>query len=156
MGRLLRGGLGSLFCLVGSLQLVWCVVDSARAVAAARWPTTTGTVASSYVREVHGGRGGTGYIPTVTYTYEVRDASYTGHRIWFTEFSALRDEATMTVGNFPVGSRVTVFFDSSDPRQSVLWPGLSWYSGAWFGLGCLGFIVGVWLMLAPRRFSHAA
>jgi hypothetical protein len=155
MGKLLRVVLGVLFCLVGLLQVAWCVVDSTRAIAARRWPTTIGTVDSSYVREVHGGRGGTGYMPAVTYTYQVDHTSYSGNRIWLTDFSAPRDEVIRTVDNFPVGSRVTVYFDYSDPRQSLLRPGLSWYSYAWLGLGCLALTVGVGLMLAGRLQTPA-
>jgi hypothetical protein len=162
-----RGVLGALFGSVGLLQLGYCLVESGRAIASASWPTADGTVQSSYVREVTGTRiapppgwsGRTGHIPTVTYRYSVQGATYTGTRIWFTEFSAMPDEVRMTVAEFPVGTHVRVHFDAGDPQQSLLRPGLSEYSFLWLGLACLAIVVGaglIWWDSKERRSTSAA
>ena len=163
----MRGVFGALFALVGLLQLGFCLVESGRAIASASWPITDGTIQSSYVREVPGGRvapppgwsGRSGHVPTVTYTYSVHGATYTGTRIWFTEFSAMPGEARMTTAEFPVGSSVRVHFNAGDPQQSLLKPGLSAFSYLWFGLACIATIVGaglIWWDLKERRSPNAA
>jgi Protein of unknown function (DUF3592) len=132
---------GGLFMLVGALQLILCLDNSAQGIAAASWPTTSGVIRSSYVREVTGG-GGSGYIPSVTYSYMAGSESFLGTRIWLMEFSELPDDARRTVDNFPVGSAVKVYFDPKRPNQSLLRPGLSTFSWMWLGLSFTALLVG--------------
>jgi hypothetical protein len=141
--------IGPLLAIVGVLQLIWCVVDSGRSLASGRWPTARGTIESSEVQATRSG-GGTAYTPKVVYAYEVRGAHFHGTRIWRTEFSPPPDQAQRIVSEFPVGSRVQVYFDPSAPDQSLLRPGLNWFSYVWFGLSCLSVLVGIGAFVVGR------
>ena len=147
--RIWRRILGYLFAAIGALQLLACVADSASAIAARSWPTTTGTVQSSHVQVVTSG-GRTSVWPTVKYGYEVGGKSYVGTKILLTEYATYSAEAAETVSQFLVGANVQVYFRATDPNTSVLRPGLTWFSFAWFAMSCMGLLVGFILFRAKR------
>jgi Protein of unknown function (DUF3592) len=141
----LGGLLGAGFLLVGSLQLIYWVTESSRALLTETWHTTTGTIQDSFVRkEVNGRR--VAYYPDIRYSYEVDGAQFVGSRIWLTKFATTAGDAQRTVQGFPKASRALVYFDKGDPKQSLLRPGLSSYSYIWLGLCGLALLVGAWLL----------
>ena len=150
----LRILLGGLFVLAGVVQLAWCTVVSSQALMAIRWPTTPGTIQSSKVVTVEGGRS-VGHMPTVSYTYQVSGVSYEGHRIYMLDSSEFPAQARNTVAEFPVGSTVAVHFNTRDPALALLRPGLYWYSFVWLGLSCTGILVGAFMVRTSLRKKEA-
>jgi hypothetical protein len=142
--RVLNGLVPAAFVVVGVLQLVWCIWESADAVIATHWPTVLGIVQSAEVLEMKSGRG-TGHVPRVTYAYEVDGVKYKGDRIYITDVGESPDQARNTIAPFPANASVRVYFDRDDPSRSLLKPGLYWYSAAWFGMAVMGIAVGLGL-----------
>jgi hypothetical protein len=87
--------------LAYALYKVWQIVEVLlRSKASGSWQTTTGKVVSKDVSVQRGGKGGTSYIPKITYSYSVMGERYKktislGTRLW--ESSA--EEAIHEVGN---------------------------------------------------------
>ena len=131
------------FLGIGVAQLAWCISESQQAIASSQWPTTEGQIISARVVESHEGRG-TANFPRVIYSYAVDGASYTGTEIYFGtgSVSELPHQAERTIQQFPVLSRVAVYYQPERPDRAVLRPGLYWYSYAWFGLSLLAILVG--------------
>jgi hypothetical protein len=141
------------FLVVGVAQLVWCISESQQAIASSQWPTTEGQIIAALVVESHEGRG-TAYLPRVTYSYAVDGTSYTGTEIYFGTTGGVGElphQAERTIQQFPVRSRVAVYYQPERPDHSVLRPGLYWYSYAWFGLSLLGILVGACGVFWPGK-----
>jgi len=146
-GRFLFAG----FLVVGIIQLVWCIVDSRLALLSARWPTVAGTVISAQVVEDTSGRG-TASFPRVRYSYVVNGTTYIGRRIYFRDASELPEQAQTTVRSFPLNSHVAVYYRPENPDDSLLKPGLYWYSFAWLGLALMAVAIGgTGLFLLKKR-----
>jgi Protein of unknown function (DUF3592) len=129
---------GVLFCMVaGILMLLFLVSNRRAALAAARWPTTTGTILSSTAEAQRvfapGGRTTTQvWWPLVEYSYTVDGRSYYSSRLAFgANVGGARTLAEATVARYPGGSQVTVYFDPANPSSSVLEPRIAF---AWFTL----------------------
>jgi Protein of unknown function (DUF3592) len=151
--------LGAILVLIGSINVPWSIVASAEAVASARWPTTAGIIQSSAVQAVSaGGRGGTTYVPTVAYTYEVNGRRLVGTRIWHVKLGFLSVDAREIAETFTPGSNVIVHFNPKRPNVSLLRPGLTRYSVGWILLSCCTLLLGlVFFSKGGRRQvrSHA-
>jgi hypothetical protein len=134
-------GIGALFILVGILQLGACLVESSQALAARNWPTATATVQTAKLVEVHVGSK-TQWKTQIAYSYKVKGVEYEGHRIYFDDVGGFPDELNRTISRYPAHSIVRLFYKESDPSQSLLSPGLYWYSFAWLGLSLTAMAVG--------------
>lgn len=125
---------------------VWLGREGRRA---ASWPTTDGEVAYSEAVETPRWSGERKLErrderPDVRYRYSVEGRHYTGKGISMSTGLVPYWEdvlARRIVERYPVGSKVTVHYDPSDPRVAVLEPGASIES--WLallaGVGCLGY-----------------
>jgi hypothetical protein len=134
--------LGLLFVVL-VVQLFRLIVESAGALAALNWPATNGTVEASSVQEVHWHRGGPGYLPTVSYTYEVDGKPFTSSRIWVHEFDGSLEWAQRTAARFPVGATVKVYYDAEDAELSLLLPEIPWNLFGYVALfGFIALVVG--------------
>jgi Protein of unknown function (DUF3592) len=124
------------FGAAGIMMLLFLISNWRTASAAARWPTTTGTILSS-VAEPHrtlvpGGRGQTAtmWSSVIEYSYRVQDRDYHGTRLAFgADVAGPRDLAEKTAARYPVGSKVTVHFDPANPSWLT-----SIVTAAFFGL----------------------
>jgi hypothetical protein len=86
------------------------------------WPSITGTVLSSTIQIRHSGRSSSDF-PVVVYEYEVNGKPYQSQRIKAGDqfFSArILGQAQATVERYPVGSRVTVYYNPANPGESAL------------------------------------
>ena len=95
--------------------------NAARA-SAQSWPSTSGIVLTSSVQVRRSNRSRSEY-PVVVYQYGVNGKSYQGQRIKASDkFMSVRvfGEAQATVARYPVGSRVTVYYDPNNPSESAL------------------------------------
>lgn len=112
----------------------WSVLQSARV--SESWPTTSGEILSSNVRE-DTDEDGTSYFGDVTYSYAVDDFRYTSDNVSFGQYGGSRDHAEEIVARYPVGSGVTVYYDPEDVKTAVLEPGITWSSYLLIGMGLL-------------------
>ena len=88
--------------------------------AKARFLTTAGEVTASRV-ESSSTSDGTTYAARIEYEFELGGTSYTGDRHSFFSFGTSSSEhANAIVRRYPVGKRVTVYYDPGEPQQSVL------------------------------------
>ncbi|HEX9558578.1 MAG TPA: DUF3592 domain-containing protein [Reyranella sp.] len=121
---------GVLFCTAaGILMALFLVSDRRTATAAARWPTTPGTILSSIAEShrtlVPRGRGQTIVVwsPVVEYSYGVDGRNYHSSRLAFGgDVASSRAFADEIVARYPVGHEVTVHFDPANPSFAVLEP----------------------------------
>lgn len=95
--------------------------NAARA-SAQSWPSTSGVVLSSSV-QVRRSHNSSSEYPVVVYQYEVDGKSYQGQRVKASDkFISVRimGEARATVARYPVGARVSVYYDPNNPSESAL------------------------------------
>ncbi|MBI5966061.1 MAG: DUF3592 domain-containing protein [Chloroflexi bacterium] len=86
------------------------------------WASTTGTVLMSSVQSRTSGRSHSTY-PVVVYQYTVSGKTYQSQTIKAGEqFINVRvmGQAQETVGRYPIGSTVTVYYNPANPSESVL------------------------------------
>ena len=88
--------------------------------ARARFLTTPGVVTGSEIERSSSSEGTT-YSAKVEYEFVLNGTSYTGDRHSFFSFGTSSSEhANAIVRRYPVGQAVTVYYDPSEPGQSVL------------------------------------
>lgn len=120
--------MGVLLALGGVGLMFWMRRRGGLAAGSRAWPTARGRVLAAEVRSYRSGDGWSSrsHYPAVRYEYEVEGRRYTGDRIYFDQTSrAHAGPATRTVGRYPVGSEVTVYYDPTDPARALLEPGRS-------------------------------
>ncbi len=113
--------IGSVLSALLSVFAIGSFVDVLREGAeSAHWPSTQGTVLRSDLLSNEDG-----YWPVVTYQYEVDVVLYqgTGIRV-FGAPSGSYEEAQRIMNQYPVGARVSVYYDPARPRRAVLEPGM--------------------------------
>ena len=151
---------------LGGLCMYSAVAQHQQGSAARDWPTTEGEVTSASVRtEIttetrrSAGRYGGGtsstesrtYHADIHYVYTVDGTQYEAGRVVVDEFgTGDRGRAEQIIAKYPVGSKVTVYYDPKRPSVTVLEPGTSGGSVTLFvfGLVFLTAAVGLgWLAL---------
>ena len=139
------GAVGLILILVGALSFrqAW---DSSR------WPSTAGEIIESCVNcRSDGDVPGARYQARVLYRYEVGGKEYTGWRLSFREAtnptSTRPDQAAELVNRYPVGKRVTVFYDAQEPTYAVLEPGAGMPAYAPMVTGGLFVVIGLIVFL---------
>lgn len=126
------------------------------------WPSVAGQTVSSKVIYLIGTYSGS-WSCVAEYVYEVDDVKYSG-RSRGTGGSSREEARTMANLKYARGSSVNVYYDPSNPKTSVIEPGIRWWGTEWGGyyaiLGpiCLFWGVGILLfqlLLERRRGSTA-
>ncbi|MCB8944514.1 MAG: DUF3592 domain-containing protein [Ardenticatenaceae bacterium] len=141
-------GVAFIFLLVGGGLCFWGwnILQDARA--SASWPTAVGLITRSEVTESTDAEGGDSYSPEVTYTYQVNSLSYVGNRIKFGENSYnSRNRAQEIAANYPVNKEITVFYEPTQPDNSVLEAGVS--SGSYIVLAIGALFVFLTVLMIP-------
>jgi hypothetical protein len=106
-----------------------------RAVASTHWPTVPATVVESST-QVSGGSRNSMYTANLKFQYEVNGHSYGTDQIYIgqTVGSGDASETELRRLRYPMGDRVTVFYDPSDPSIASVHPGFQaevlWLPGA--------------------------
>jgi hypothetical protein len=95
--------------------------DRSRIADAGSWPSTTGRITANGIQTSAISRG-RGYVPSVTFRYEVAGRSYTRSRVWLTARSTFddREGAEDFLRAYPAGAAVNVFYNPADPDDSAL------------------------------------
>ena len=88
------------------------------------WPTVPGRVVATGVEGapiVPGrSRGGTHYLPVVTYGYQVDGRAYTSNVVWGRSSYNTQGGAEWFLDSYPPGTPVTVHYDPANPANAAL------------------------------------
>ena len=88
------------------------------------------------------------------YRIVVADSRYSSDNVSFGQYSGNRSHAEEIVAKYPVGSRVTVYYDPEDVATAVLEPGVTWSSYLLIGMGvlftCIPIIIMPFTLLRRR------
>lgn len=120
------------------------------------WPTTQGTITSSQIKEVTrrdaDGDTYTNYRPSISYSYQVADQNYEGHRLHLGATSHNdRSAVQQQLKQYPVGRTLDVYYNPNNPNQAVLTPGVG--GGIWIAItmGTAFLVLGIALsMILPK------
>ena len=85
------------------------------------------------------------FKPILKYEYSVDNLDYTGNRIRFTSFDINYErehKAKREISAYPVGKKVSVFYNPNNPTDSVLVVGVGSRVYMGFGLGILLLAIG--------------
>ena len=129
--------MGSCFILVGVATGVFFCYRIFQSLLSRQWPSVTGQLLSSELREVvYRGRDAGGgpdeasaWVVDFSYRYSLRGTDYTGTRVTFSDginktMRALRKLQASYAGK----SDILVYYNPSNPAQSVLVPGPSLFN----------------------------
>jgi hypothetical protein len=104
-----------------------------------------GIVVVSDLQRSHGDEGGYMYRAEISYRYTVNGTEFVASRPRFGSRISLSwsAPAVRMTRKYPVGSHVTVFYDSEDPGEAVLEPGVTTF--VWMSLagGVMFLVLGV-------------
>ncbi len=114
------------------------------------WSTTAGEITSAKVLSGRSSR------PAVEYVFQVSEKRYVGSRREIKDYGAGRTAADTVLAEYPVGSRIKVYFDPSDPTRSVLKPGITPFLAGWPALSTLLAGMGTVILLKGRRAKSDA
>ncbi len=136
-----------IFTLIGVGVLIWGISDSRSALKSRNWPYVTGQVINSYVGE-SSDDDGTTYSAEIQYTYVVSVRQYTGTRVSHGDISTSNSaDAEKIIARYPEGQAVEVFYDPTDPQQSVLQTGFTTGLLLPLGLGTIFTLVGGFMLI---------
>lgn len=129
-----------IFMLVFTLMALFYIRETVCGLQAENWPKTTGVITSSYVSS--GGRGGDRI--NICYNYSVAGKHYQNDRANFGLISldGNSSNAQQVANRYPVGTLADVFYQESDPANSVLENKLDFKDNILFVLGLLT-VVGI-------------
>lgn len=127
-----------IFMLVFTLMALFYIRETVCGLNAKEWPKTTGVVTSSYVSS--GGRGGDRL--NIRYDYAVAGKHYQNDRFNFGLLSldGNTSNAQHAADRYSLGKRVEVYYQQSDPTNSVLENKLDLKDNLLFVLGLLSAV----------------
>jgi len=150
------GGIATLWFFT----IVWCSAsffatviigsDMIADIGTRNWEPADGIVENSYVSTSTGGEGGTTYCLHVDYQYTVDGRTYSGDRISYSADNSCNSWSANSDEDYPEGKEITVYYDPSNPSESVILPGLS---GVDFFICCFFIfpLVGLLLLFASLK-----
>ncbi len=140
----------------GIFLMVWGGSEILDAYKSKSWPTTEGTVTSSYVhkrdRPTSDKNKQPTYHPKISYEYTVEGKRYTCEKIRFADnTSGSRDRARRITDEYFAGKTVTVYYNPEDPGNAVLKPGFVFTTFIPFLGGLAFFFAGILCFKAYGR-----
>jgi hypothetical protein len=129
-GEIVIGVVGAGLVGIGALVAYGTIRMRLKNKQAHTWPTARGTILSSDLEsevKQHDGKPIKTYGAAIRYTYEVGGKTYGSDQIQLggTRETSDPDEFEQAVARYPVGKRVTVYYDPTDPGIATLEPGAS-------------------------------
>jgi len=108
------------------------------------WPTTEGTILNAYIDSQVDEDSDETYSPKVKYSYRVNGVLYQSKRLFFGSMnSSDYSQASDSLFNININTKVTVYYDPKKPQRSVLQTGsgqIKLYTVViWFGLLAIYF-----------------
>jgi hypothetical protein len=142
---------GMLLQLVGLCLLALNMYFVVSCVFSRSWQSTEGKVTSSGAAVERGrtsrGRTMTTNVAHVEYTYQVAEKEYAGNTVDFGPGQRFRAAAQAVAGRYPSGKVVTVYYDPTSPRDSVLERDLTFGTYVWLVMSIAATYVGTRLIL---------
>jgi len=120
------------------------------------WSQTEGRITKSELNKSGGGDSSISYEPQVEYQYEVDGKLYKSKRLYFGSSIGSyfkKRKSQKYVNKFPVNSKVTVYYNELNIKQSVLETGIHSEILLLFVTGILICIGGYLAMLDPEFFK---
>ena len=126
IGLICGAGFGLIFTALGAFLLYKADQSRKKAGASQGWPSTQGQIVDARVdRSMHTDSDGDtdySYTPRVEYTYEYGGVNYRNNKVAFGLAQGYNSQAKAqeVISRYPVGSEVPVYYDPSNPEDSVL------------------------------------
>jgi hypothetical protein len=123
-------------------------------------PSVTGRVVETRIDVMNANTEDSSFVPRVRYTYQVGGADYENDvvRIGLAGFGyPFESQAAAHLARYPLGSEVSVFYQSDNPKHSVLEPGQVGTARLTVAAALLGivavFLLGcaTWIALLPTE-----
>lgn len=137
--------LSAVVSLVGLILMTFGLYLAYFSFSTASWPTTKAVIIESRVVRVPA-KNGINYKALIKYRYNINGVEYTGDSVRFINYGYDDEqEAMRIVEKFPVGGKVELRFQGTNPKLTVLDPGLylsDWLAAsAGFALIVMSFIL---------------
>jgi hypothetical protein len=133
---------GSLFILVGLAIALYGLIQVWNAWKSNSWVAIEGEIIESTVKSQRDSDG-RNYSPAVRYSFRIGGHDYVGTRVFFGDRYSERDTAYANkyVAQYPAGSKVTVYYNPTEPSSAVLQRGAfkKTYLFLAFGIGFASF-----------------
>lgn len=112
------------------------------------WQSTEGKILISRVSsELRAGDRTSSLTPHIRYEYMANGSRYESTNIQTEEISTNdQDQVEKTISQYPVGKKVTAYYNPEKPSQAVLSPGITWQS-------CFLLLIGLPLLIAGAIFG---
>ncbi|MBU1043172.1 MAG: DUF3592 domain-containing protein [Candidatus Omnitrophica bacterium] len=121
----------SIFVIVGIIIMIFGLKTVNKARESEGWLQVEGTVISSKIETHQDSDSGSTYSAEVLYEYTVNYTKINGNKIKFVQAnSSDSSAASRYVNKYPEGKEVTVYYNSEDPYEAVLEPGVD--GSIWF------------------------
>ncbi|MCP3902917.1 MAG: DUF3592 domain-containing protein [Planctomycetes bacterium] len=132
MTEFFQGLMGPLFLLTGIGAILWTWHQGRKAVRSLSWPSVAGVVGCADVIASCGSTGTRIYEAKIEYDYDVGGSSYRGRTVCIGGElnTSFRERAEARCAKYPVGAKVDVFYDPTEPNAACL---ERRREGAWLG-----------------------
>lgn len=150
---------GAVVIIIGIAALAFAAVMYNKGRSTYSWLSTQGVITESDTRTQRSPtEKSTTIIADVWYKYEVGNVEYTNDRISEAQFgSSNSSHAVREARKYPVGKRVTVYYNPGNPSDSVLEQGIGWtFVGIAGGIGLVLLLIGVTLLRGSNENSYMA
>ena len=135
--------IGISLILVGSIWFLWSLYSLWKSRDSENWNITTGIITKSKVFEPY--RKGNPSAPIVHYEYSLNGETYKSDRIFWgnVHTSGTLDAAQKVVDKYKEGIKVTVYYNQSNERESVLEPGSTQGTLLSLAVSCIPIVAGI-------------
>lgn len=113
------GIIGFVFLILNVIFLAILFFTRRRMAAVRQWPSTMGTVNTSYLERRSSSEGGYTNYPVVHYSYQVSGQAHQGTKI-APGMEVGGTGAGKVVARYPAGAQVMVFYNPQNPSDAVL------------------------------------
>ena len=113
------GIIGFVFLILNVIFLAVLFFTRRRMAAVRQWPSTMGTVNTSYLERRSSSEGGYTNYPVVHYSYQVSGQAHQGTKI-APGMEVGGTGAGKVVARYPAGAQVMVFYNPQNPSDAVL------------------------------------
>ena len=116
---LVAGIIGFVLIILNAIFLGIIFFLRRKMAAVSQWPSTMGTVNSSYLERRSSSEGGSTNYPVVQYSYQIGGQSYQSSKL-APGPDVGGTGAGKVVARYPVGAQVMVFYNPQNPSDAVL------------------------------------
>ena len=135
--------IGISLIIAGSIFCLWSLYSLKKGRESEEWSTTTGVITKSKIYEPY--RKGEGSVPIVHYEYSHNGTTYRSDRIFWSNAhtSGAQKAAQEVVDKYKEGSKVTVYYNPDNAKQSVLETGAAQGAVLWLVVSGVLIVAGI-------------